>query len=131
MTLVSTTSAQLGLGASVGLIGQLGPIGAASLRLFGAGLIMLAITRPWRLRYSRATLRAGVILGLVTAGMSILFMCAAARLPLGTASALEFLGPLIGGHADGIAALGISRSRGRASIGQSSPRLGESPPVRP
>ena len=94
MTLVSMTSAQLGLAASVGLIGQLGALGAASLRLFGAGVIMLAVTRPWRYRYSRAALRAGVILGLATAGMSILFMCAAARLPLGTASALEFLGPL-------------------------------------
>lgn len=94
MTLASMTSAQLGLAASVGLIGQLGALGAASLRLFSAGVIMLAVTRPWRFRYSRAALRAGIILGLATAGMSMLFMCAAARLPLGTASALEFLGPL-------------------------------------
>ena len=33
-------------------------------------------------------------LGIVTAAMTMLFMAAAARLPLGTASALEFLGPL-------------------------------------
>ena len=35
-----------------------------------------------------------VALGVVTAGMTMLFMAAVARLPLGTASALEFLGPL-------------------------------------
>jgi inner membrane transporter RhtA len=94
MALVSMSSAQLGLAASVSLSGPLGALGAASLRLVSAGLIMLAVTRPWRLRYSRPALQAGIVLGLVTAGMSILFMCAATRLPLGTASALEFLGPL-------------------------------------
>ncbi|MEP7092378.1 MAG: EamA family transporter, partial [Nocardioidaceae bacterium] len=35
-----------------------------------------------------------VALGVVTAGVTMLFMMAVARLPLGTASALEFLGPL-------------------------------------
>src|ERR1700761_4258070 len=94
MALVSMSSAQLGLAASVGLIGQLGALGTASLRLVSAGVIMLAVTRPWRFRYSHAALRAGIVLGIATSGMSILFMCAVARLPLGTASALEFLGPL-------------------------------------
>ncbi|QIP40894.1 EamA family transporter [Rhodococcus erythropolis] len=35
-----------------------------------------------------------MVLGVVTAGMTLLFMAAVERLPLGTASALEFLGPL-------------------------------------
>jgi inner membrane transporter RhtA len=38
----------------------------------------------------------------VTAGISILFMAAVMRLPLGMASALEFLGPL-----------GVALTRGR------------------
>ncbi len=37
---------------------------------------------------------SGAALGVVTAGVTLLFMAAVARLPLGTASALEFLGPL-------------------------------------
>jgi inner membrane transporter RhtA len=94
MALASMSSAQLGVAASVGLASQIGALGAASLRLFSAGLIMLVITRPWRLRYSRAAIQAGVILGIATAGNGILYMSAVARLPLGTASALEFLGPL-------------------------------------
>jgi inner membrane transporter RhtA len=43
----------------------------------------------------------------VTAGLTLLFMAAVARLPLGTASALEFLGPL------GVA---VARARGKARL---------------
>ena len=53
--------------------------------------------------YSREALVAGTALGVVTAGVTILFMGAVARLPLGTASALEFLGPLT---------IAVVRSRG-------------------
>jgi inner membrane transporter RhtA len=42
------------------------------------------------------------LLGVATAGATILFMSAVGRLPLGTASAIEFLGPL-----------GVAASRGR------------------
>ena len=50
---------------------------------------------------------AGTALGVATGGVTVLFMAAVARLPLGTASALEFLGPL------GIAVV-RSRGTGRA-----------------
>ena len=85
---------QLGLAASVGLIDQVGAGGAAWLRLFWAGVLLLVVVRPRPSAFSRETLRAGVALGIVTAGVTLLFMAAVARLPLGTASALEFLGPL-------------------------------------
>ncbi|HEY2284696.1 MAG TPA: DUF3072 domain-containing protein, partial [Streptosporangiaceae bacterium] len=42
----------------------------------------------------RPVLLATIALGTVTAGVTMLFMASVARLPLGTASALEFLGPL-------------------------------------
>ena len=48
---------------------------------------------PFR-RSPRKAFLACVVLGVVTAGMTLLFMAAVERLPLGTASALEFLGPL-------------------------------------
>ena len=57
-------------------------------------MLFLVIGRPWRVRFSRAGLLASVALGLTTGGVTLLFMSAVARLPLGTASALEFLGPL-------------------------------------
>ena len=37
---------QLGLAASVGLIDEVGPSGAAWLRLFWAGVLLLVIVRP-------------------------------------------------------------------------------------
>ena len=85
---------QLGLAASVGLSDRLGPEGVAWLRLAWAAIILVAFTRPWRARLSRSALLTCVALGVATAGMTLLFMAAAVRIPLGTASALEFLGPL-------------------------------------
>jgi inner membrane transporter RhtA len=105
MAVVSMLCVQLGLAASVGLIDQLGAAGTAWLRLFWAGVLMLLIVRPRPSSFSRESLRAGAALGVVTAGVTLLFMAAVARLPLGTASALEFLGPL------GVA---VVRSRGIA-----------------
>lgn len=85
---------QFGLAASVGLFEVVGAQGAAWLRLSWAGVLLLVIVRPRFWQFSGAALRAGIALGLVTAGLTMLFMAAIERLPLGTASALEFLGPL-------------------------------------
>jgi inner membrane transporter RhtA len=94
MAVVSMVFVQLGLAASVGLIDQVGAGGAAWLRLFWAGLLLLVIVRPRPSMFSRGTVLTSIALGVVTAGVTLLFMAAVARLPLGTASALEFLGPL-------------------------------------
>ena len=94
MAVTSMLLVQLGLAASVGLIDVLGAEGTAWLRLVWAGLLLLVIVRPRLSQFSRPALRAGIALGVVTAGVTMLFMAAIERLPLGTASALEFLGPL-------------------------------------
>jgi inner membrane transporter RhtA len=94
LALVSMTLVQVGLALSVGLIGELGADGTAWLRLSWAGLLMLVLVRPRLRTFGREALLAGVALGVVTAAITLLFMAAIARLPLGTASALEFLGPL-------------------------------------
>jgi inner membrane transporter RhtA len=85
---------QLGLAASVGLFDRIGPEGAAWLRLAWAAVLLLVLVRPRPSAFTRTGLRACVALGIVTAGLTLFFMAAVARLPLGTASALEFLGPL-------------------------------------
>src|ERR1700735_1311318 len=94
MAVGSMSCVQLGLALSVHLIGEVGPLGAAWLRLAWAAVILLVAARPRPWRFRRPVLLATVALGLATAGMTMFFMLAAARLPLGTASALEFLGPL-------------------------------------
>ncbi|MDG6108008.1 EamA family transporter [Dactylosporangium aurantiacum] len=85
---------QLGLAASVGLFDSVGPSGAVCLRLACAALLLLALVRPRPRDFTRASILATVALGVVTAALTLTFMAAVARLPLGTASALEFLGPL-------------------------------------
>lgn len=123
MTVASMLSVQLGLAASVGLIDDLGPEGAAWLRLAWAGLLLPLLALATRPRWADLTadltgsaLRACVALGVVTGAVTLLFMAALARLPLGTASALEFLGPLgvaiVRGHGAGrrwagVAAVGV------------------------
>ena len=102
MAVGSMTCVQLGLALSVALFGQVGPLGAVWLRLAWASVILLIAVRPRPWRFRRPILLAAVALGVVTAGVTMLFMVAVARLPLGTASALEFLGPL-----------GVAVARGR------------------
>src|SRR4051794_14596373 len=94
MAVASMLCVQLGLAASVGLFDEIGPQGAAWLRLAWAGVILLLVVRPRPRDMGQRALLACVLLGAVTAGLTLLFMQAVARLPLGTASALEFLGPL-------------------------------------
>jgi inner membrane transporter RhtA len=103
MAVASMFCVQIGLAVAVGLFDRLGPEGTAWLRLAWAGVIVLVLVRPRRSDLTRRGLLAGIALGVVTAGVTMLFMAAVARLPLGTASALEFLGPL------GVA---VARSRG-------------------
>ncbi|MHA6779964.1 EamA family transporter [Pseudonocardia saturnea] len=102
---VAMVCVQLGLAVSVGLIDRLGTEGTAWLRLAWAGLVLAVLVRPSLRGFTRRGLLTCVLLGIVTAGVTLLFMAAVARIPLGTASALEFLGPL------GVAVL---RGRGRA-----------------
>jgi len=104
MATTSMLCVQLGLAVSVGLIDRMGAEGAAWLRLVWAGALFLVLGRPWRIRVTRSALGASVLLGIATAALTLLFMAAVARLPLGTASALEFLGPL-----------GVAVARGRGA----------------
>lgn len=94
MTVTSMFTAQLGVAAAMGLFDQVGPLGAAWLRLAWAGLIMLLVLRPRPSTFTAKSFAASVALGIVTAAVTILFMQAVERLPMGTASALELLGPL-------------------------------------
>jgi inner membrane transporter RhtA len=94
MAVGSMLCVQLGIAASVGLFDDIGADGAAWIRLAWAGLLMLVIVRPRPSQFTRSSFLACVLLGVVTAGLTILFMASIARLPMGTASALEFLGPL-------------------------------------
>jgi inner membrane transporter RhtA len=103
----SMVCVQIGLALSIGLMDRIGAEGSAWLRLAWAGLILLVIVRPRPSAFTRSTFMACVMLGVVTAGVTMLFMASVDRIPLGTAAALEFLGPL------GVA---VARGSGRHRI---------------
>ncbi|WP_327678808.1 EamA family transporter [Kitasatospora sp. NBC_00458] len=85
---------QTGIAFSKPLFGPLGVSGTTFLRLSFAAVILLAVTRP-RLRGRRPRdLAAAALLGMASAGMTLLFAGAIDRLPMGTAATIEFLGPL-------------------------------------
>ncbi len=107
MAVAAMLSVQLGVAVSVALIDRIGADGAAWLRLAWAGLLFLVVLRPRAARFTRRTFATCVGLGVVIAGVTLLFMAALDRIPMGTASALEFLGPL---------AVAVAHGRGRARI---------------
>ena len=85
---------ELGAALSVPLIGRLGPSGVVGLRLGWAALALLLFCRPERALLRGRTLASGMVLGVVTAAMTLCFFESVARIPMGTTAAIEFLGPL-------------------------------------
>ena len=88
MAMGSMLCVQVGLAVAVTLIDRIGVEGAAWIRLAWAGVLMLVIVRPRVSAFTWATFRVCVMLGVVTAAITLLFMAAVDRIPLGTASAL-------------------------------------------
>ncbi|SHU82907.1 putative permease, DMT superfamily [Mycobacteroides abscessus subsp. abscessus] len=107
MTVASMMSVQLGAALAVKLMDGIGPAGVAWLRLAWAGVLMLLFVRPRPASFTRSAFLSCVLLGITTAGFTLLFMVAVSRIPLGTASALECLGPL---------AVAVAKGRGRGRL---------------
>ncbi|MGN6244840.1 MAG: EamA family transporter [Motilibacteraceae bacterium] len=87
-------SVQLGSALSVGLIDTVGAAGTAWLRLTFGALVFLVVARPRPSRVRREDLPALLGLGVMTGLMTVSFLAAIERIPLGTSVAIEFLGPL-------------------------------------
>lgn len=92
---LSGASMYLGAAIAVRLFGVASPAGVAWLRCLGAALVLLAWRRPGRAAWRGKPLLLAGAFGVVTAGMNVVFYEAIARLPLGTAVALEFVGPVV------------------------------------
>ena len=85
---------QIGATVARHLFAFIGPSGTVFLRVGFGSLILLAIARPGRPRLSPSQWRSIVLFGLVIAAMNLSFYQAIARIPLGIAVTIEFLGPL-------------------------------------
>lgn len=96
----SSLSLYAGAAVAIGLFGQFPPFVVAWLRIAAAALVLLVLVRPGL----RSFTWQAAVFGVATLAMNMTFYEAIARLPLGTAVAIEFLGPVL------VAAVG-SRSR--------------------
>ncbi len=99
LAVMSMLSVQTGAALSTRQFEALTPSGSAWLRLSISAVILLLITRPRLHRIGWPALRGILLLGTATAVMTLAYIEAVARIPLGTTAAIEFLGPL------GVAAL--------------------------
>jgi inner membrane transporter RhtA len=93
MVLCGIVSVQLGAAVATQLFALTGPSGAVALRLGFAAITLLAVWRP-SLRMNRSAWVAVLGYGLVLGTMNLCFYEALARIPLGMAVTIEFLGPL-------------------------------------
>jgi inner membrane transporter RhtA len=100
----------VGAALAVGLFDHLSPAAVAVLRLVGAAVVLIVWRRPGREAWRGARCGRAVASGLATACMNIAFYEAIARLPLGTAVAVEFCGPVA------VAAVASRRPRDVAAV---------------
>src|SRR4029077_13600083 len=87
-------SVQVGATVARHLFPYLGPTATVFVRVGFGALILLAIARPGLRQLSVAQWREVVPFGLIIAGMNLFFYQSIARIPLGIAVTIEFLGPL-------------------------------------
>lgn len=102
---LSGISLYLGAAIAVWLFDVATPSGVAWLRCLGAAVVLLAWRRPSKAAWRGKPFLLAATFGVVTAAMNVVFYEAIARLPLGTAVAVEFLGPVA------VAAAGSRRRR--------------------
>jgi inner membrane transporter RhtA len=103
-------SMYVGAALAVGLFDRLAPSAVAVLRLIGAAAVLLAWRRPPSASWRGTRLRRALAFGLATGLMNLAFYEAIARLPLGTAVAIEFCGPVA------VAAVASRRPRDVAAV---------------
>lgn len=92
--LVSGLAQYGGAALAVALFAVVASPTVAWLRIAVAAVVLLAWRRPWRARWTRGDLLAAAVFGVVLAAMNVSFYVAIDVLPLGTAVAIEFIGPV-------------------------------------
>jgi inner membrane transporter RhtA len=92
--ILAIVSVQGGAAFAKALFPALGAAGTAGLRIGLSALMLLAVFRPPLARWTRAHWSAIIPYGLVLSAMNLTFYLSLARIPLGLAVTLEFVGPL-------------------------------------
>jgi inner membrane transporter RhtA len=94
LVVAAVTSLQFGAGFAVTLFDELGPAGAAFVRLAVAAVVLLALWRPRVRGHPPRDLRLAAAFGVTLGLMNLCIYEAMDRIPLGIAVTIEFWGPL-------------------------------------
>ncbi|GAA4220617.1 inner membrane transporter RhtA [Streptosporangium album] len=94
LVLLAILSVQVGAGFAKDLFSQLPPSAVVFLRIATGALVMGVVARPRLKGLTRLDVGLGVAFGVTLGVMNLSFYEALARLPMGIAVAIEFLGPL-------------------------------------
>ncbi|MBX9471950.1 EamA family transporter [Microcella sp.] len=94
LAVLAIVSVQFGNAIAGSFFSEVGPLGAAALRLGLAAAILLVAVRPRVRGWDQRTWIGVGMLGLGLAGMNLLIYQAIASIPLGVAVTIELLGPL-------------------------------------
>lgn len=92
--LIAMLSIQSGASLAKSLFPIVGAPGVTALRIALGTLILVAIFKPWRLRFQKEQRLPLLFYGLSLGAMNYLFYLSIQTVPLGIAVALEFTGPL-------------------------------------
>ncbi len=103
-------SQYVGAALAVLLFASVPAAGVAWLRVVAAAAVLVAWRRPWQRHWTASRLRLTAAFGIALALMNLAFYLAIDRLPLGTAVAIEFVGPIA------VAALGSRTRRDAAAL---------------
>lgn len=95
LMVVSGLSLYAGAAVAVGLFLQFPPVIVAWFRMAGAGVLLLVLFRPRKEFFTGRAGLSAAIYGLATMGMNMAFYQAINTAALGTAVAIEFLGPVL------------------------------------
>ncbi len=91
---LSAVAQYLGAVIAVGLFDEVEPQTVAWFRVIGAAIAVVVASRAWRERWTRSELLAAGLFGVVTALMNTFFYLGIARVDLGIAVTIEFIGPI-------------------------------------
>ncbi|PZE57322.1 EamA family transporter [Curtobacterium sp. MCPF17_047] len=94
LALTAMLSVQIGAAVAKTRFEDVGSVGAATLRLVIAAVVLALVVRPRVRHWTRAQWLAAVLLGLALGGMNLFIYVAFATIPIGVAVTIEFLGPL-------------------------------------
>ncbi|SES39668.1 inner membrane transporter RhtA [Pedococcus cremeus] len=94
LVLAAVVSVQFGGALAATLVPEIGAPGSVTLRLLFAALVLGAVARPRLRGHSRGAWLTVVLFGLALGLMNLSFYASLARLPIGVAVTIEFLGPL-------------------------------------